>query len=101
MKIGVLPTGYADGYRRILSNRGKVFINGSEAKVVGRICMDQMTVDLSNLTNPKVGDEVTLIGDKYSFNEMAKELKTINYEVGCSISNRVKRIYIKNGKTFQ
>ena len=101
MKIGVLPTGYADGYRRILSNRGKVFINGSEAKVVGRICMDQMMVDLSNLTNPKVGDEVTLIGDKYSFNEMAKDLKTINYEVGCSRSNRVKRIYIKNGKTFQ
>ena len=101
MKIGILPTGYADGYRRILSNRGKVFINGIEGKIVGRICMDQMTVDLSKVENPKVGDEVTLIGEEYSFDEMAKDLKTINYEVACGISSRVKRIYIKNGKTSQ
>ncbi|MDD4376714.1 MAG: alanine racemase [Eubacteriales bacterium] len=93
MKVATIPTGYADGYRRELSNKGKVEINGMIASIVGRICMDQIMVDVSEIeVHP--GDEVFLIGNHYSADDLAQDVETIGYEIVCGISKRVPRIYI-------
>ena len=94
MKIATLPTGYADGYNRRLSN-GAVYIKGHRAPIVGRICMDQMMVDVSNIPDVCAGDEAVLLGDGYTADDMARELGTIGYEVVCGISKRVARMYKK------
>lgn len=95
MKIATIPVGYADGYPRLLSNKGRVIINGNYAPIVGRVCMDQFMVDVSHIDEVKVGDEVILIGQKdglsVSADEIAKLTGTINYEVTCNISKRVPR----------
>ena len=91
--IATLPTGYADGYFRSLSGRGCVIINGKKAPIVGRVCMDQMTVDVTGIENIHPGDEVILIGDGYTADDMAKDAGTIGYEIVCGISKRVERIY--------
>ena len=97
-KIATLSVGYADGYSRSLSNTGFVLINGHRAKIVGRICMDQTTVDVTDIPNVKIGDIVTLIGEdgaaSISANDISSLSDTINYEVLCGISKRVQRIYI-------
>ncbi|RDU65102.1 alanine racemase [Helicobacter sp. MIT 14-3879] len=98
-KIATLPLGYADGYMRLLSNKAEVLVKSKRAKVVGNICMDQCTIDISNIDNVKIDDEVTLFGyDKFnnelSVDELAKHVGSINYEIICAISNRVPRIYI-------
>ena len=96
MKIATLSTGYADGYRRDLSNKGYVLIRGRRAPIVGRICMDQMTVDASDIPDVKVGDIATLIGkdrdEKITADDLALLIGTIGYEVVCGISKRVERI---------
>lgn len=93
--IGVIPAGYADGYRRTPGN--SVLINGVKAPVVGRVCMDQFMVKLENVPNPQIGDEVVLIGkqggEEISANDLASVWQTINYEVTCGIGARVPRIY--------
>ena len=95
MKIATIPVGYADGYPRLLSNKGRVIINGRYAPIVGRICMDQLMVDVSEIENINVGDEVILIGSQgdktVSADEIARLTQTINYEVVCNISKRVPR----------
>ncbi len=95
MKIATIPVGYADGYPRLLSNKGRVIINGKYAPIVGRICMDQFMVDVTDIDNINVGDEVILIGtqgDKtVGADEIANLTGTINYEVVCNISKRVPR----------
>lgn len=100
--IATLPIGYADGYSRALSNKGKVIINGHFANIVGRVCMDQCMVDVTDIPNVKVSDEVILLGEqgdlKYNADDMAKDLGTINYEVLCMIKQRIPRVYIKNGR---
>lgn len=100
--IATLPIGYADGYSRSLSNKVKVIINGKFAKQVGRICMDQCMIDVTDIGDVKVGDEVILLGTdgnlKYDADDMAKDLDTISYEVLCMISKRIPRVYIKNNK---
>lgn len=97
MKIATLAVGYADGYKRALSNKGRVLINGQFAPIVGRVCMDQMMVDVSNIDNVKVEDTATLFGrdaDKVILvEEIADMAYSFNYEYVCSISERVKRIY--------
>ncbi|MDW7672991.1 MAG: alanine racemase [Bacillota bacterium] len=97
--IATLPLGYADGYSRLLSNKGKVLINGHLARVVGRVCMDQIIVDVTQIPDVKVGAEVVLFG--YSseghwlpIEEIAALAGTINYELVCKVSYRVPRIYI-------
>ena len=95
MKIATLPTGYADGYNRNLSNIGFVIINGKKAPVVGRICMDQMMVDVSEIDDVKTGDEVILLGEGIDADCMANMIGTIGYDIVCSISKRVPRIYKK------
>ena len=98
-KIATIPMGYADGYSRLLSNKGEVLINGQRAPIRGRVCMDQFMVDVSHIDNVKIGDEVVLIGtqgDKeVSATEMADIIGTINYEITCDITKRVPRIYIE------
>ncbi len=95
--------GYADGYPRFLSNRGEVLIGGKRCKILGRVCMDQIVVDISDADNTKIGDEVVLIGksgsETISADEIAQLGNTINYEIVCGISRRVPRYYIKDNKT--
>jgi alanine racemase len=97
MKIATLPIGYADGYSHLLTHKAQVLIKGKKFKVVGKICMDQIMVDVSPLKSIKIGDEVTLIGKsknkEISVEELAKKAATIPYELLCNIGNRVKRIY--------
>jgi len=98
--IATLPLGYADGYSRILSGRTEVIFGGQRVPVVGRICMDQMMINVTAAKSvAKPLDQVTLIGrDKDSFisvDEIARVLGTINYEVVCNISKRVPRMYIR------
>lgn len=98
MKIATIPVGYADGYPRLLSNKGRVIINGKYAPIVGRVCMDQFMVDVTEIDDVKELDKVILIGsdgDKtISCDEIASIAQTINYEVVCDISKRVPRIYM-------
>ncbi len=95
MKIATISIGYADGYSRAFSNRGKVYINGQYLKVLGRVCMDQLMVDATKLSDIKVGDRVEIYRD---IDKDAKDIDTISYELMSNISMRVKRIYIKDGK---
>lgn len=97
MTIATVTTGYADGLNRRLSNKGFVLIHGQKAPIVGRICMDQTLVDVSNIDGVEMGDKVTLLGFdgdiEYNADDMAQELGTIGYEVICNISKRVQRFY--------
>ncbi|MGV3026830.1 alanine racemase [Clostridium thermobutyricum] len=96
-KIATLPIGYADGYTRLLSGKVKVIINNKLVPVVGRICMDQCMINVSELDSVKVGDEVILLGEtencKYNADDIAKEIDTISYEILCMIGKRVPRVY--------
>ncbi|MCF8219619.1 MAG: bifunctional UDP-N-acetylmuramoyl-tripeptide:D-alanyl-D-alanine ligase/alanine racemase [Bacteroidales bacterium] len=97
MKIGIIPIGYADGLSRILSNRkGKLWVNGNSAPIVGNICMDMCMVDLNGL-EVEEGDEVIVFDDQHNIEEMAKDLGTIPYEVLTNVSRRVKRVYYHEG----
>lgn len=101
MKVATLPVGYADGYSRLLTEKAEVLIKSSRREVIGRICMDQIMIDLGK-SKAQVGDEVILFGyndkEELSVDEVAKWLNTINYEVLCMISRRVPRVYIKSGE---
>ena len=104
MTVATIPVGYADGYPRRLSPGGaQVLIHGKRCPILGRICMDQMIVDVSGLEQVKIGDLVTLIGrdgaEEITADELAACEGTINYEVICGLSKRVPRVYLKNGKT--
>lgn len=98
-RIATISVGYADGYKRSISNKGRVIINGQYANVIGRVCMDQMMVDISHIDNVKVEDVVTLFGcdggKSIPVEEIAALSDSFNYEYVCSISERVKRIYNK------
>ncbi len=96
-RIATLPVGYADGYHRLLSNRGAVLVRGQRAPVVGRVCMDLTMVDVTDIRGVKQGDEVVLLGKQgrntISADEMAAWAETISYEILTSISARVPRVY--------
>lgn len=92
MTIATISAGYADGYYRLLSNKASVLINGKRANIIGRVCMDQFCVDVSDIPDVKRGDEVVLFGDGLPVEELADIVGTINYELVCNVSNRVKRI---------
>ena len=95
--IATIPVGYADGYPRLLSDRGRVIIKGQYAPIVGRVCMDQFMVDITHIDGVNVEDTVTLIGSDgdavITADELAILCGTINYEIVCGISKRVPRIY--------
>ena len=96
--IATVPIGYADGYPRALSNRGRVLINGAFAPIAGRVSMDWTIVDVTGIPEVKVGDEVILIGERggkrITSEEIAKLSGTISYEITCGISPRVPRKYV-------
>ncbi|MDD5863485.1 MAG: alanine racemase [Firmicutes bacterium] len=100
--VATVPVGYADGYRRNLSNRFYVLVRGKKAPILGRICMDQMMVDVTDIPDTNVGDTVTLIGrdadQTISMEEIAAAADSFNYEFACGISRRVPRVYVKDGK---
>ncbi|HEX6479550.1 MAG TPA: alanine racemase, partial [Ktedonobacteraceae bacterium] len=94
--VGVLPVGYADGFRRAPTNWGSVLIHGQEAPLLGRVCMDQSIVNVSHIPQTRVGDEVVLIGRQgdaaLTAEQVAQRLGTINYEVVSEILARVPRV---------
>jgi alanine racemase len=96
--IAALPVGYADGYRRRLSNRGEVLIRGQRARVAGAVCMDLTLVDVTAIPGVQPGDEVVLLGrqgaEEISAAEMAGWAETIPYEVLCAIGKRVPRLHL-------
>jgi len=91
--IATLPVGYADGYDRLLSNNAEVLVRGRRAPVVGRVSMDLVTIDVTDIAEAGVGDEVILLGDGITADEIAAKTNTISYEVFCRISARVPRVY--------
>ncbi len=102
-KIATIPVGYGDGYPRSLSNKGYVLIHGKKAPICGRVCMDQMMVNVTEIDGIKEGDEVTLIGqdggNKITVEELADLAGTFNYEFVCGLGKRVPRLYEQGGKT--
>ncbi|EIV99685.1 alanine racemase [Thermoanaerobacter siderophilus] len=104
-KIATLPVGYADGFNRLLSNNHHVLVKGKYAPVIGRICMDQTMIDVTDIEGVELGDDVVIFGnqegEKITADEIAKKLNTIPYEVYCGISRRVPRIYIYKGEVVE
>ena len=94
--IAVIPVGYADGFRRAPTRWESVLVRGQRAPIVGRVCMDQTMINVSHISNARVGDEVVLIGrqgdDAITAEEVADWLGTINYEVVSEILARVPRV---------
>lgn len=94
-RIGTLPIGYADGFRRVAGNQ--VLIGGKRVPIVGRVCMDQVCVQLDEVPGAQAGDEVVIIGsqggESISAEEIAERWGTINYEVVCGLADRIPRIY--------
>lgn len=102
MKIATIPVGYADGYPRNLSNHGHVLIRGKKAPIVGRVCMDQFMVDVTNIDGVCFGDKVTLIGtdgnEIITVEDLSELSGRFNYEFICDLGKRIPRVYVKNGK---
>lgn len=102
--IATVPIGYADGYNRLLSNRARMLVNGHFAPVVGRVCMDQLMLDVTDIPDVKMGDEVVVFGHQgdqvLPIEELADMLGTINYELTCVVTKRVPRVFIQDGKVI-
>lgn len=96
-RVATVSAGYADGVVRLLSNNSRVLINGKYANIVGRICMDQFCIDVTDI-DVKEGDVVTIFGKGIAAEEQAEKAQTISYELVCSVTTRVPRIFFKNGK---
>lgn len=102
MRVATIPVGYGDGYPRGLSNKGDVLICGKRARILGRVCMDQFMVDVTDIPEVRVGDEVTLIGRDQGEQITMEELGTLsgrfNYELACCLGKRIPRVYKKGGE---
>ena len=102
-RVATVPVGYADGYRRCLSGNFYVLIRGKKAPILGRVCMDQMMVDVTDIPEVTLNDRVVLVGksgdEEITMEQLAAAMDTINYEVVCGISRRVPRVYCRRGKT--
>lgn len=103
--VATIPVGYADGYRRSLSGSYHVLIRGQKAPILGRVCMDQMMVDVTEIPGVQVGDQVTLVGRDggrcIPIEEIADRAGSFNYEFACGISRRVPRYYLRGGKVVR
>ncbi len=101
MEVGLVPVGYGDGYHRILSNKSEVLVHGKRARLLGRVCMDQIVVDLRGIPGVQQDDEVVLVGaqgdERIPTEEVAVLASTINYEVTTSLLPRVGRVYLRGG----
>jgi alanine racemase len=104
-KIGTIPIGYADGFTRLLTGKAEVYIKGKRVNVVGKICMDQCMIDLSDIEDVKLGDEVVIFGYEKELyprvEELAKKIDTINYEIICMVGRRIPRVYIKDSEIIK
>ena len=105
-KVASLPVGYADGYNRLLSNQGEVLVRGRRFLIIGRVCMDQTMIDVTNLPQVEVGDEVVLWGrqgqEEITVEEIAEKIGTINYEiVHMPDKERVPKLFIKDGRPWK
>ncbi len=100
--VATIPVGYADGYPRCLSNIGRVIINGRYANIIGRVCMDQLMVDITDIDNVVLENDVTLVGREgdavLSMEEVSELAHSFNYELPCRVSQRVPRVYTRNGE---
>lgn len=104
-KIATVPIGYADGYSRSFSDKAYMIVNSKRARVIGRVCMDQLMLDVSHIDNVKVGDIVTVFGGNFentvTADELANIMNSINYEITCNISKRVPRVYYKDNNLVE
>jgi alanine racemase len=101
-KIATVPIGYADGYLRRIAKEGKMIVDGQKVPIIGRICMDQCMIDVTNVHNINKGDEAIIFGrEGVTVDDLARWLGTINYEVSCLIGKRIPRIYTKNGEAVK
>ena len=104
-KVATISIGYADGYPRALSSKGRVLIRGQYAPIIGRVCMDQMMVDVTDVIGVEEGDIVTLVGRDgehvITAEEIANYMNTINYEFICGLGRRVSRVYLENGEIIK
>ena len=105
-KVASLPVGYADGYKRLLSNQGEVLVRGRRFPVIGRVCMDQCMIDVTNFPQVEVGDEVVLWGrqgqEEITVEEIAEKIGTINYEIiHMPDKKRVSKLFIKDGRPYK
>lgn len=109
-KVATIPVGYGDGYTRLLTSKVHVLVRGQRVPVIGRICMDQCMIDVTEVEGVTLGDEVVLfgeqkhphdesVGDAIRADELAAILGTINYEITCMVSHRVPRVFLRNGQT--
>jgi alanine racemase len=96
--IATVPVGYADGYSRLVAGKAHVLVHGQRVPVIGRICMDQLMIDVTDVDNVRIGDEVVLYGGQgeafISVDEVAEWMGTISYEVTCHLGKRVPRKYV-------
>ena len=103
-KVATIPVGYADGYPRLLSNKGWVLIRGKKAPILGRVCMDQFMVDVTGIPEVQTGDAVTLLGcdgdEVIDVDTLGDISGRFSYEFVCDVTKRVPRIYIKDGKEY-
>ena len=102
-RVATVPVGYADGYRRSLSGKFYVLIRGKRAPILGRVCMDQMMVDVTDIPEVRLNDRVVLVGrsgdEEITMEQIAAAADSFNYEFVCGISRRVPRVYSRGGKT--
>ena len=102
MKVATIPVGYGDGYVRSLSGKGDVLIHGNRVAILGRICMDQFMVDVTDIPDVQEDDEVTLLGSDgaecITMEELAEKSGGFHYEMICDIGKRIPRVYLKDGK---
>lgn len=99
-RVATIPIGYGDGYNRLLSNRGYALVGGRRVPIIGRVCMDQTMLDVTDVPAAKLGDEVVLYGrqgDQFiAIEDIARLIGTISYEVVCSLGKRVPRVYVRS-----
>ena len=105
LRVATVPVGYADGYPRQLSNKGWVLIHGQKAPILGRICMDQFMVDVTDIPDVCKGDEVTLIGrdgeEQITMEKLGDLSGRFNYELACDIGKRIPRVYLEKGEIVE
>ena len=97
-----VPIGYADGMKRIFSNKAEVLVRGKRVPIIGSVCMDSFMIDVTDLDDAQVGDEVFIWdNENITVEELAKMADTINYEIISCISNRVPRVFILRGESIE